>query len=875
MKHQALGKRQTGAVFANLLLGAAAAGSVAVATADWTAHEAALALQRQQGQVFATLNDAVGNYMTLYFPLLTQSSADALPADGTPSSADALPADCSKLPYRHGRSAATEAAILQGRCRLTLPLSSGGQHTVHNGLQPTLGDLKALGLLDPGVSETPVLPTELLVAGPDDKGAASTAHAPNTYAIVIEAQCVGLGSRTASCGSTNKVLVSSLLNVQPFATSPHLQHFLPLMSAAGPDAAMSGPPDPANVVEQDRRLNPTGEFRSVQKGWSRENPVTQDWSRTVANTTVTYTRGVDNLLLMRNGYDSAYWQTVRRDGSTPPTANWDFNGKDLTHVGKLTAESVEVAGDLKVGGHQSLKGNQTVGGNVDVEGSGTFKGLLSALGQLVVQGGTELRGALTVAGKALFQDDVTLEKALRVKGNAQVDGTLAGTSASFSGALTSSSLVVGSTLIGPEGTLLGSSAGWGVTPGAPCYLDFGLAQSTDGKLQICRINAWTPLITSENIVITAPGTGLSCKPEGAPGRLPDGTLAVCKNGKWESTSQGSTTEGRACSVEGSLATGKALPSSNLILLGCQNGKWTRNVFSKPKLGYAYGGNACTMEDELALDDRGYPSLLVCKNGQWRAPGTQLLANMQKGAACTLDGVLASDTTRTGLLICTNGLWTKTTEPVNLGETCSPNGQVADVGNGQKKYCVNGVWSDLPDSIQLVRSDGALVVLNRLVQLKDTNFYLYNEPLTGRLNKSQSYHNLAVVLWGQDDTHEGGANGPGTIHSGKRCNGKDHLWKELGSGDRYLVCIATHHELYRITDQYGGRPAAWQFEFQDGAEVWSSTRRDECTDWGCDQPWQPSGGAVFDHVSVDLWNKHTFHRWNADRRPVVFSAQKVN
>ncbi|MGY0194429.1 hypothetical protein ACWA7J_05065 [Leptothrix sp. BB-4] len=455
-------RSQSGAIFANLALGTAALGSAAAVTADWTAQQSALALQKQQGYIFSRLNDAVGNYMTLLFPQLTEQKAGGV---------DVIPVECANLPYRYGTSVAVESVILAGKCELTLPLAAGGSYVLKNALQPTVADLKAMNLLDHGISDAPVLVTEAVVAGPDTAGAASTTSAPNGYAISIQPKCIGKGSSsgatTTTCTNLNKALSSSVLNIQPFVSSRYIQNFLPLMWSAGPDAAMSGPPDASNIQVQADRTNPNGEFRSIQAGWTRDNPITREWKYSTTSTTTQYSRGVDNLVLIRNGYDSAYWQMVRRDGSSPPTATWDFNGQDLKKVGLLTAASAEISGDLKVGGNQTVTGNQsvtgdqTVTGKVKVDGTGTFKGVLTAMSNLFVEGATELKGKLTVVGKALFKDDVTLEKNLLVKGSAQIDGDLSAGSATFSGALLANSLMIGGTQITPDGTLLGATTGLG------------------------------------------------------------------------------------------------------------------------------------------------------------------------------------------------------------------------------------------------------------------------------------------------------------------------------------------------------------------------------------------------------------------------------
>ncbi|MGY0194434.1 bactofilin family protein [Leptothrix sp. BB-4] len=864
-------RSQSGAIFANLALGTAALGSAAAVTVDWTAQQSALALQKQQGYILSRLNDAVGNYMTLLFPQLTEQKTGGV---------DAIPVECANLPYRYGTSAAVEPVILAGKCQLSLPLAAGGSYVLKNALQPTLEDFKALNLLDHGISDTPVLTTEAVIAGPDTAGAASTASAPNGYAISIQPKCIGKGSTASTCTNLNKALSSSVLNIQPFVSSRYIQNFLPLMWSAGPDAAMSGPPDASNIQAQADRTNPNGEFRSIQAGWTRDNPITREWKYSTTSTTTQYSRGVDNLVLIRNGYDSAYWQMVRRDGSSPPTATWDFNGQDLKKVGLLTAASAEISGDLKVGGNQTVTGNQaitgdqTVTGKVKVDGTGTFKGVLTAMSDLFVEGATTLKGKLTVAGKALFKEDVTLQKNLEVRGSASIDGDLTAASATFNGALLANSLMIGGTQITPDGTLLGATTGWGVTVGASCSVNLALAQSTDGKVQICRNAAWTPLITAENIVQPTPAPDKVCSPEGAPGRLPDGTLAVCTNGKWESVAQGSATEGSACMVEGALATTTASPSPGRILMACKEGKWTTNVFAKPRLDYATDGNTCQTSEELALDGRGYPSLLVCKDGKWQPPGTQLLHNMQKGKACTLDGVLASDIDKTGLLVCKDSIWSKLTDPVELGASCSPNDREVTLGDGDKIYCVNGKWSDMPGQFVLYRMDGQKVMLNRPIKFGGEIYGVYNEYGSGNgngFNKSQSIRDaFSKLLTGTTYMLD-----PANLTTNNRTSimvhdgGSYRGWKDE-YGRKVQIQIVTASELFAIHDAFGGRPPAWRVNFQDGSEIWTATRRDECGDGpGCaGQAWGGGGGGWWDHVTVDLNNRLVFHRYNSDAWAVI-------
>ncbi len=869
-------KRQSGAIFANLALGAAAVGSIAAVTTDWTAQQSALALQKQQGYLFATLNDAVGNYMTLLFPNLTETNTRG---------ESLIPAECGNLPYQYGTSKATEPAILGDKCKLTVTLSPGKTFTIANAFQPTIPELQDMGILDRGITETPVLTTELVVAGPDSTGAASTTAAPNAYAIAISPICIGADDKPATCNKTNRALSSSVLNIQPFVESKYIQSFIPLMWAAGPDAAISGPPDASNVVVKTDRINPDGEFRSIQAGWKQNNPIQRTWSYTSSGgATATYSRGVDNLVLMRNGYNSAYWQLTRRDGSSRPTADWDFNNKNITNIGFLSAASANISGDLAVGG------KQTVGGTLDVAGDSTFKGALNALGKMVVSGATELKGSLRVLGLAVFADNVTLEKNLQVKGNTSLEGTLTGTSANFTGGLDAKSLNIGGTQISENGTLLGTSAGWGVNPGDACSENLALAQSKDGKLQICRSNAWTALVTTENIISVAPGVGRTCSPEGSPGQLPDGTLAVCRNGQWETASPGMVTAGTDCSAEGMVSAGRVDFSPNLILLGCKGGKWTDNVFAKPKLGFVTIGNSCTMNDELAFDSRGYPSFAVCKNGKWQTPGTQLLTGMTLGGSCTLDGVIASDIEKTGLLICKNGTWSKLTDPVKLGGSCEPEGKKIMTQDGTPWFCVmaheGNKWSKMPGTLPVYRNDRNRVILNRMVEFNGNYYYFYSTPGAG-LAQLQSMSDIAYWLHpytpgpeyittyqyrtSSRNIYEGWTSalppydGPAGLH-----DSQSHC-------QTFEVQLPSTWELNQVTGHFAGRPRPWQFEF-GSAEVWTATRRDECNDWGCDVSWAPAppNRAWWDHATQEpwYWSGNIRNRWNSDYHGVILRVKKV-
>jgi hypothetical protein len=603
---------------------------------------------------------------------------------------------------------------------------------------------------------------------------------------------------------------------------------------------------------------------------------------------------------MRGGYESAYWQLTRRDGSTKPTADWDFDDKNLTNVGKFQASSGEITGDIKVGGDQTVQGNQSVAGNVTVDGTGTFKGLLSALGNLLVKGTTELQGKLTVAGIAYFKSPVIMESSLRVNGITQMEGPLTGKSATFA-----DSLSIGSTKITRDGTLLGGPTGWGVSSGSNCSQDYALAQSTDGKLQICRNGAWASLITNENVVIPAPAVGNSCSPEGSPGQLPDGTLAVCKDGKWQATLQGSASEGTACFVEGALSTTTASPSTGLVLLGCRGGKWSSQVFAKPKLSYGQTGQACDMEDEWAVDNKsGYWTPLLCKNQVWTTPGTQLQSNMLLGDYCKLNGAMASDKYGTGLMICQNGFWSALTTPHGVGGYCDSNGLEMTQPGGARMVCDGNVWAMPSDgascrhgylefrpdqgvlpyetlmcepilkrwvvAMHMLRWDSLRVVLHSPVQVNGFRYYIYSEMFSPRVTPGKTYltQSLDSIAW---MIHGPYADRAQQMSSTNNCTSS--RWRRKSDLSYVTVCLPSRSEFINVI---WDAPA----KINDIPAQWNDQGFD--TVWNADAGWERLGygtSYTYDHVISGIKGKRVSNdypyvdtRKNGEQQAVVLGVK---
>jgi hypothetical protein len=913
--------RQRGVALAQGLMSATLIGSMSMVGMDWAVKQAAIDRERSQAQALLLINSAAGNYLSRFNDQLV-----AVKTDGT----DALPAECATVSLKVGTSAAVPNLIRSGGCRATLVLTQRSDgtadktYTVQNALQPTLSELMAMGILDGGVSTVPLLPVTNEVAGPSSSGEAGTTAAPNTYAVVLYPRCIGAGTTgttaaaPATCKLENKAFTSLVFNTQPFdrGTSSS-QNFSHLLGGLGPDGAISGPAD-TGVTNPALRVNPEGELRSLGRGWTIKNPILQDWSyKDATEKQVSYTRGVDGIAAVRNGYDATTaLEYTRRDGSSPPTADWDFNGKNMTNMGKLEIAgsisgkngTLQVIGNQNVTGNQTVQGNQTVSGNQDVTGNltvgkagtggGSATGVLTALADMIVKGATELQGKLTVMGSALFKGEVTFEQLVRAK-DITMTGQLSAGSALVSGDIQAGSLHIGYTTISADGTLLGSLRGWGVNINDSCATgaEYALAQNKNGQLMICTSGRWQQLINRENTVMDAPGAGQACTPNGAAGRLPDGTLAICTNGQWQSAAQGGVSVDGACSVKGAISTAMPAGASDYmdvqkyVMVVCNGSNWVTAAYARPLPQYGTVDRQCGLNNEVALEgrlDTSNPALIACVNGIWSdisALKTTLKTGNWLGAACKPDGAVTLDVNGTGLLVCSNGVWSKTTAPVDLAGDCPTEGAQVTDANGKKWYCIFGnKWADAPGTLDLFREDNYPVTLNRLVQYGGENYYVYSFPGAG-LSRAQTYAELTNWLIPDYETkdetdvstqHRSSSDRPGDAWASRMppYNYATGYREARNHCQRYQVTLASEYELYSLRQAFGGRPPAWNFDFAGSTgRVWTATRRDECSNWGCTVPWSGGGGNWWDHVSMDLWNGNIHHNWNSDAHAVILKARK--
>ncbi len=296
---------------------------------------------RSVGQLYSSINKAVGNYMVTHYEALEK-----------------LPAGCSTTTFKVGTSGSFNSALACG-----LQISS--TVSIANGLQPAVAELIAAGYMPPsksGVSAgVPSLPMDSVVAEANPStGASSTNKAVGRLFINIDRVCLATHSASPSsvlapqtpnpmtglCDpQTTTSLTSVVFNTQPYTFSRSsnagfVAQMDGLWSAIGSDAAMS------HVI--------SGGNLTGSGGFQIANPVLN-----ASNV------GMPGIVAVRNGYGATYAKNhARVDGSNPPTSDWSFANNSITDVGKLTAQSVAAQTvDAKVVNAEVLKLGDRVEGD--------------------------------------------------------------------------------------------------------------------------------------------------------------------------------------------------------------------------------------------------------------------------------------------------------------------------------------------------------------------------------------------------------------------------------------------------------------------------------------------------------------------------------
>jgi type II secretory pathway pseudopilin PulG len=259
------------------------------------------------GQQYQTVNAAVSKYMKLYFVKLIT-----------------LDATCDKVSLAVATPLSVPTSISSGACALSLPhpFRTSVVVNVANGLQPTVDELKGLGLID-GVTATQLqLQTTDVVY--QASGSSGAEMAPHGFVIQIKKTCSPTG-----CTSGGK-LNSLVFNAQPFAMGGKLASFNfdleeELLIAGGADAAIASLGVPASATSYELK----GDLHNFQ------NPIRDYTSSTAVGV------GIRGIMAVQNVYDTSLDSDyARRDGTSTITGDWNFNDHNITGVDYLQAKSI-------------------------------------------------------------------------------------------------------------------------------------------------------------------------------------------------------------------------------------------------------------------------------------------------------------------------------------------------------------------------------------------------------------------------------------------------------------------------------------------------------------------------------------------------------
>ena len=357
-----------------------------VATLQMRATQAQIDTARSVAQVYERLNSAAGNYMTIYYKdIIKKAGVSSVCGE----SAFQIPLDGFFTTVNHGPD-----------CKIELTVN-GQKQTVNNFLQPKLKELEKLGLLTASDAEYETklpLPSFSLAGGSASTSmvAYNTSTDPsfgvfanparNGMAILISLKCIDNSSSSNAC--TVFEMRSLVHNIQPYSDiNDNATLLYRVVGAAGG----------GRTYLSDTRFN--GKLRADGGVSDLPNPIK------MRNTS----DGPPYILAMRNGYSvDDKNQFLRKDGSTPLTADWNVGGQSITGINDLAASSARVTGDLNAG---SVSAGTVYGNSVS--------GITGVFGNFF--GG--VRAALN-ATTAYFSGNVTVDANLNVANDTQVSGAL-------------------------------------------------------------------------------------------------------------------------------------------------------------------------------------------------------------------------------------------------------------------------------------------------------------------------------------------------------------------------------------------------------------------------------------------------------------------
>lgn len=345
---------------------------------------------RAAGEWLRRVNNGVGQYMVTHYEDLVK-----------------LPVHCSQLNLfdpeadPQGQTPPTNSA----GCGATL-----GGVAVANAMQPTFTELSALKLLPPNTQDSLMLPYTPSVY----QTGGSPQMAPARLAVLLRHICVPdlPPKNSLPCPSGHGADLESLV----FNTQPYVLQSSNLVFGSG---AMVGALFRALGGDALIARDAKGELTSVGGNLTVSNPVRRVAQLPADGATVSDQGGVMGIVAARNGYGSSAWaQFTRRDGSTPPTSDWDFADRSLTGVKNLGAQNLTLTQALSVGGGSMLQGT------MNVMGASSLHSTLNVGGATTLNGQTTSHGLLTANDGVVVNKNLVANQDVWIHGNAGITGNV-------------------------------------------------------------------------------------------------------------------------------------------------------------------------------------------------------------------------------------------------------------------------------------------------------------------------------------------------------------------------------------------------------------------------------------------------------------------
>lgn len=425
---------------------------------------------RAVGKHMLELNAAVGRYKSQYMLQLL-----------------ALPAVCGQSTYRVGTSLpgpviGANAGI---RCQLDTLNIGGNAYQIANAMQPSAADLKALGLLENGFNEQLRLPldTSRQVARADLTGASSAGV--SQYVVLIQRQC-----QSAVCDPTTGPfkLQSYAFNMQPyrvdqslFGSGARLGAAIIAMEGKGYLAQRGGDGTLRNTLNQVTVPNPVIEMSGA---------------------------GAVGIIAAYEGWGSGDEKYTYRDGSRPPTNNWDFNSKDLSNVNALKVQSIDAQG-ATIGKDKVTKFDPI---REDVAGppssdqlpfwSQNMKNIITANRGLLVRG-----NLVTTEQMGVYAHELNAVEDIQAGGNITAKRAFLGGTLTVDSAGISAGLVAGNAQINGRTTVVQLKMDAVKTFGTACTTDvdsFAKNDANYNELLVCHDATWSKMALTKAPVVTPP-----------------------------------------------------------------------------------------------------------------------------------------------------------------------------------------------------------------------------------------------------------------------------------------------------------------------------------------------------------------------------------